>query len=186
MKQAQRYLVIACCVALGTVGCGGAQSDAGTQPAGEESIEATALDSYNYYIEQASLALVEGNTDGALENYMAAAQVLDDTGEPTQKSADAHFEAAKLAYQKYDKELAISEYQKAIDLYLRFPGNAQSKAAVSYTNMGVVYKEMHDKARARTCWQQALDIYKNAGAEAQNAAHVEKIEQNIRDLDEGF
>jgi hypothetical protein len=45
---------------------------------------------------------------------------------------------------------------------------------------------MHDKARARTCWQQALEVYQNAPESSQNAGHIEKINQNIRDLDEGF
>ncbi len=188
MKRFQMFLSIAGLAAIGMLaGCGGSRSASTATPAGEEpELDATALDQYKYFMSEAGLAQSEQRLDDALENYLSAAQVLEETGEVSVKQADAHFQAAEIAYQRFDKELAIQQYEKAVGLYLRFPGNSQSKAAVAYTNMGVVYKEMHDKARARTCWQQALEVYRNAPESSQNAGHIEKINQNIRDLDEGF
>lgn len=171
------------------LGCGGPQSGGNTSQTEEPSMgnaPSAAMEEYKYYMEQAGIAQAEQQLDDALDYYLSAATTLEETGQPSVKLADAHYEAAQISYQLYKKELAIEEYESAAAIYLRFSGNAQTKAAVVYTNMGVVWKEMNNKSKARTCWQQALDIYQKVETGNQNKIHIEKIQQNIRDLDEGF
>jgi hypothetical protein len=52
--------------------------------------------------------------------------------------------------------------------------------------MGVIWKELNNPAKARSAWQQALAIYKKAPQTPQNKVHIQKVQQNINDLDEGF
>lgn len=173
-------------------GCGSAQVGAGgggepaegQEPAGEQ--EAGPMEYHEYYMEQAGLALAEGDSENALANYIEAARVLAESGEVLIKEADAHYQAAEVAYQRMEKELAIEEYDKSVQIYLRFSGNSKIKAAVALTNMGVIYKEMTEKSKARNCWENALQIYKEAPEDLRNKTHEAKIQQNIRDLDEGF
>lgn len=146
----------------------------------------TAEDYYDHWMAEAGVALSEGNTAGALDAYLEAAKALDGSGEVTVKRAEAHFLAADMAYQRVEKELALEQYQASVDIYRRFKGNSQAKAAVALTNMGVIYKEMAEKVKARNCWEQALQVYNELPEEFQIKAHIEKIKQNIRDLDEGF
>ncbi|MBN2343383.1 MAG: hypothetical protein JXX29_20930 [Deltaproteobacteria bacterium] len=191
MKRFSFYFTaISIFTSLMLMSCGGAQSgstNSSSDSFGDDnSPPPAAMEEYNYFMEQAGLALAEQRLEDALDYYLSAAETLEATGKPSIKEADAHYEAAQIAYQKYQKELAVQEYEKAAAIYLRFSGNAQNKAAVVYTNLGVVWKELHEKSKARTCWQQALEIYTNLGANDQNKVHIEKIQQNIRDLDEGY
>ncbi|MBN2529433.1 MAG: hypothetical protein JXR76_23800 [Deltaproteobacteria bacterium] len=183
--------IIAVFAALMTVGCGGATAGRGS---GDDATEdnmaggtiSRELQEYNYFMEQAGLAQSEERKEDAIDFYLSAADSMAKTGKPTIKEADAHYEAAQLAYQMVQKELAIQEYEKAAEIYLRFGGNALTKGAVVYTNLGVIWKELHEKNKARSCWQSALDLYQKAEAGDQNKVHIEKIQQNIRDLDQGF
>jgi tetratricopeptide (TPR) repeat protein len=178
-------LIIAACACAAA--CGGAKGDDETTAAaaaggGGDNVDAK----YQAYMDQAGLAVTEERTQDALDAYLAAAAVLDGTGQVTIERAEAHFLAADLAYQRVDRDLAIDEYQKSIDIYLRFTGNSKIKAAVALTNMGVMYKEKADKNKARNCWEDALQLYKEAPPELQDRRNMEKIAQNIRDLDAGF
>lgn len=170
------------------MGCGGAKGGTGStsDDFGENDTPPKEMEEYKYFMEQGGLALAEERIEDALDYYLSAADSLAAIGKPNVKQADAHYEAAQIAYKLYKKELAIEEYEKAAQIYLQFSGNALTKAAVVYTNMGVIWKELHEKSKARTYWQQALEIYQNVGATDQNKVHIEKIQQNIRDLDEGF
>ena len=132
------------------------------------------------------MALAEDRLQDALEAYLEASAALDTTNEVTVKRAEAHFLAADMAYQRMEKDLALEEYQKSVDIYLRFTGNSRIKAAVALTNMGVIYKEMTEKDKARNAWEQAFQIYKEAPESSQNRIHMGKVEQNIRDLEQGF
>jgi len=186
MKVA-RALAFAACASAGA--CGGAASNGGETATAEEgqSGESSGVEAqYDAYMGQAGLAIAEDRTQDALDAYLAAAAVLDGSGQVTIELAEAHFLAADVAYQRVDRDLAISEYQKAIDIYLRFTGNSKIKAAVALTNMGVMYKEKAEKNKARNCWEQALQLYKEAPPELQDHPNMRKIEQNIRDLDAGY
>ena len=119
-------------------------------------------------------------------NYLAAADIYDKSGQVTVERAEAHFLAADLAYQLAERETAIQEYEKSVDIYLRFTGNSRIKAANALNNMGTIYKETQNKSRALNCWHRALEIYKEAPPELKNEANIQKIEQNIRDLEAGY
>jgi tetratricopeptide (TPR) repeat protein len=183
-----RALIPAACALA--VACGGANAGDGTTAptdgAGGSGASSAAEAEYQAYMDQAGLAVTEGRTQDALDAYIAAAAVYDRTGDVIVERAEAHYFAGDLAYQRMEKDLAIEEYQKAIDIYLRFTGNSKIKAAVVLTNMGVVYKEKADKNKARNCWETALQLYKEAPPELQDHANMRNIEQNIRDLDAGF
>jgi len=171
------------------VACGGTAPADGTtvapvDQAGDAAAAAEAQ--YDAYMDQAGLAMTEERTQDALDAYLSAAAVYDKTGEIIVERAEAHYLAADLAYQRMDKDLALEEYQKAIDIYLRFTGNSKIKAAVVLTNMGVVYKEKADKEKARNCWETALQLYNEAPDELKDHANIRKIEQNLRDLDNGY
>ncbi len=160
----------------------GAGGSAGGGSGGGSDVDAK----YQAYMSAAGLAISEERTQDALDAYLAAAALLDGTGQISIERAEAHFLAADAAYQRVDRDLAISEYQKSIDIYLRFTGNSKIKAAVALTNMGVMYKEKAEKNKARNCWEQALQLYKAAPPELQDQRNMKKIEQNIHDLDNGF
>ena len=189
MKRFSFYItVIAIFASVFACGCGGANGSGSTSPEGDMTTGSVSreLQEYNYFMEQAGLAQAEDRKEDAIDFYLSAADSMSGTGQPSIKEADARYEAAQLAYQMVQKELAIQEYEKAAEIYLRFSGNAQTKGAVVYTNMGVIWKELHEKNKARSCWQTALELYQKADAGDQNKVHIEKIQQNIRDLDQGF
>lgn len=169
------------------MGCGGAaktQDDRVAKPAsnGGSSVEETATQ----YLEQAGLALANGDKQGALASYLEAGRLFDSTGAVIVNRAEAHFLAADLAYELDDLEGAAAEYDKAVQIYRRFSGNSKIKAANALANMGTIHKRLHDKAKARDCWEQALQLYKEAPPEIRNPANMATIEQNISDLDQGF
>jgi tetratricopeptide (TPR) repeat protein len=173
------------------VACGGTGPGDGTTPdqngnAGGSDPGAATKAQYDAYMDQAGLAITEGRTQDALDAYLAAADVYDKTGEIIIERAEAHFLAADCAYQRMQKDLSLEEYQKSVDIYLRFSGNSKIKAAVALTNMGVIYKEKVQKDKARNCWETAFQLYKEAPKELQNSENMEKISQNLRDLDNGF
>jgi len=185
------FTVISVCFAalFFVCGCGSSQAksnDTTTTAAEPANNEPEAWQVYEHYMSKAGMAVAEERLDDALDYYLKAAQVLDDEGEVTVKRADAHYQAADMAYQRLQKELAIEEYQKAVDIYLRFTGNSKAKAGVALTNMGTIWKELSDYKKARKCWEQAIAIYKDAPQSGQTSIHIQKVEQNIRDLDEGF
>ncbi|MBW2277342.1 MAG: tetratricopeptide repeat protein [Deltaproteobacteria bacterium] len=192
-SERELILVLFAALLLASAGCGSAKGGAGTTETtsdedeldDEESADPTPLDYYNHYMSQAGLAIAEGDKEGALDNYLEAAAVLDATDEVTVERAEAHFLAADMAYQRLEHEQAIAEYEKAIEIYLRFKGNSRAKAAVALNALGVIYREKAEKNKARNCWEQALQIYRELPAEFQKASHVETIKQNIRDLEYG-
>jgi tetratricopeptide (TPR) repeat protein len=187
-----------CGIALGLLlatGCGGKAPPDGTTPAGEEgagaggapaSPAALAEAQYDAHMNEAAMAQAEGRLADALSAYLAAADVYDRNDEVIVERAEAHYLAGDIAYQQMQKDVALEQYQKAVDIYLRFSGNSKIKAAVVLTNMGVVYKEKVMKDKARNCWETALQLYKEAPDELKDHANIRKIEQNIRDLDAGF
>ncbi|MCP4674437.1 MAG: tetratricopeptide repeat protein [Deltaproteobacteria bacterium] len=167
-------------------GCGGAQGGetrGDTQPSSQE---LSTNEQAEFYMEQAGLALAEDDKQGALEFYLEAATVYDGAGEVTIERAEAHFLSADLAYQVGEKMQAAEEYDKAVQIYLRFSGNSKIKAAVALNNMGTIYKEMEQYDKARNCWENALQIYKAAPPELQSPRNMAKIQQNLSDLHEGF
>ena len=190
MKKFSFFItLIAVLTSVAVIGCGGAKNAGDGNTADDMNGTVTIpkeIQEYNYFMEQAGLAQSESRKEDALDYYLSAADTMAATGTPTIKEADARYEAAQIAYQMMQKELAIQEYEKAGAIYLRFEGNALTKGAVVYTNMGVIWKELHEKNKARSCWQTALELYQKADATDQNKVHIEKIQQNIRDLDEGF
>lgn len=192
-RHESELVLVLLVAAITIMGCGSAKGGAGTaetttpdEEGGEDPGGATPMDLYNHYMGQAGLSAAEGDKEGALDHYLEAAKALDDTGEVTIERAEAHFLAADMAYQRLDAELAIAEYEKAVEIYLRFTGNSRTKAAVALNSMGVIYKEKAEKNKARNCWEQALQVYRELPAEFQNNSHIETIKQNIRDLDFGY
>jgi len=167
--------------------CGPAGNKGETTSAQQQSSgDPTPMQYYEAYMGKAGMAIAEGRTEDALNAYLAAAEILDETGEDTVKRAEAHFLAADQAYQRLEKMLAIEEYQKSVDIYLRFTGNSRAKAIVALTNMGAIWKEEAKREKAHNCWEQALQIYKALPPENQNKSHMHRIKQNIRDLEYGF
>lgn len=192
-RSERELLLVLITAILFVAGCGSARGGAGAgdttveeEADEEESAEATPMDLYNHYMAQAGLAVAEDDKQGALDYYLEAAHVLDATGEVTVERAEAHFLAADMAYQRLEAERAIAEYEQAIEIYLRFTGNSRAKAAVAMNAMGVIYKEKAEKNKARNCFEQALQVYRELDPEFQSKSHMETIEQNIRDLDEGY
>ena len=171
-------------VVIGALACAGSKKQA-DEPTDEGPSQGV-MDEAEHYMGQAGLALSEGNEQEALANYLAAADVYDRDGSITVERADAHYQAAGLAYQLAERKQAINEYNKSVEIYLRFRGNSRIKAANALNNMGTIYKEMQNKARALNCWHRALEIYQKAPAELQDKTNIAKIQQNIRDLEEGF
>ncbi len=183
-KLANQTSLLLTIVGVLTLACGGNKKPA-EDPTGEGAAQG-ASDEADLYMGQAGLALSEGNEQEALANYLAAAEVYDRDGSVTIERAEAHFLAAGLAYQLAERNQAIEEYDKAVEIYLRFKGNSRIKAANALTNMGTIYKEMQNKSRALNCWHRALEIYQKASPELQNKTNIAKIEQNIRDLEQGY
>ena len=188
--RAENLFVTGLLAATLCAGCGGKQPTEDTSTQGDDAQAQSAQPGpdqyYDHYMSEAGMALAEDRLADALDAYMEAARVLDETGEVTVKRAEAHFLAADMAYQRMEKDLSLEEYQKSVDIYLRFKGNSRIKAAVALTNMGVIYKEKTEKNKARNAWEEALQIYKDGPDSPQNKIHMQKVEQNIRDLDEGF
>ena len=178
------HLLASVIAACSFAACGGSQKP---QP-DEQTSQNTAgpTEQAEYYMGMAGMAISEGNDEEALANYLAAAKLYDDAGVVTVDRAEAHFLAAGIAYKLTELVQAIDEYEKSVDIYTRFSGNSQIKAANALNNMGTIYKELLKKSRAIDCWTRALEIYKAAPKELQNEANMQKIEQNIRDLEQGF
>lgn len=193
--MSRRTCGIARALALGAAllvaACGGTAPADGTtvepgDTAGGQDEGSAAEAQYDAYMNQAGLAMAEGRMQDALDGYLAAAAIYDKTDEIIMERAEAHYLAGDCAYQRMEKDVALEQYQKAVDIYLRFSGNSKIKAAVVLTNMGVIYKEKAMKDKARNCWETAIQIYKEAPKELQDSANMRKIEQNIRDLESGF
>jgi len=192
-RSGREIILVLFAALLLIAGCGSAKGGAGTgetmpddEGEGmEESAEATPIEQYNFFMAQAGMAVAEGDKQGALDNYLQAAAVLDGAGEVTVERAEAHFLAADMAYQQLEADQAIAEYEKSIEIYLRFTGNSRAKAAVALNAMGVIYREKAEKNKARNCWEQALQVYRELDPEFQSKSHMETIEQNIRDLEFG-
>ncbi len=165
------------------VACGGAQqNDSSSSNNGNPEVTNKA----EQYMGQAGMALSEGNTKEAIANYLSAAEIYESIGKVSIEAAEAHFLAADLAYQISERELALEEYQKAVNMYLQFTGNSRIKAANALNNMGTIHKEMQNKSKALNSWHRALELYQKAPAELRNESNVQKIQQNIRDLEAGF
>ncbi len=169
----------------GTVclGCGGAGKG---EPTDQSQASQYTMSEADQYMAAAGTSEAEGDLKAALANYLAAADAFDQMGRPTVEQADAHSEAGRLAYQNAELQVAVDEYQKAVDIYVRFSGNALVKGGNALNNMGAIYKEMQNKSRALNCWNQALDLYRKAPKELQDQTNIAKIEQNIRDVEAGF
>ncbi|MCU0660982.1 MAG: tetratricopeptide repeat protein [Myxococcota bacterium] len=166
--------------ALGACG-GGVDKQEGTiapsPPSASEQQEAAG------YMEKAVLAESEGDLATAYDSYIQAATVFDRTGGASVERAEAHFLAAEKALALSKFEEAVKHYDTAVQIYLRFEGNSQAKAAVALTNMGAAYKKTGQKEKARDCWTRALEVYQALPAELRNSANIAILEQNIRDLD---
>lgn len=181
-----RHLVAIAVIGAGLAACAGTKQSTKSQQGSETGAPPTVMEQADYYMGAAGMALSEGDEQGALANYLAAAKIYDQSGAVVIERAEAHFLAADLAYQLSELVQAIEEYEKAVDIYLRFSGNSKIKAANALNNMGTIYKELLKKSRAIDCWTRALEIYKDAPKELQNEANMQKIQQNIRDLEQGF
>jgi tetratricopeptide (TPR) repeat protein len=137
-------------------------------------------------VEQAGVRRIEGDVQAALDTYREAAALCESARIVTVECADVHYEAAGAAYERMDRELSIAEYRKAVDIYLRFDGNARAKAAVALNAVGVMYREMAEKGKARNAFEQALQVYRDTPDEFKSKGNIQKIQQNIRALDEGY
>ena len=166
--------------------CGGSQKSDQQAQGDQSGAPASVAEQADYYMGMAGMALSDGNDEEALANYLAAAKIYDQSGAVVVERAEAHFLAAGIAYRLTERLQALEEYEKAVDIYTRFSGNSQIKAANALNNMGTIYKELLKKSRAIDCWTRALEIYQAAPKELQNEANMQKIQQNIRDLEQGF
>ena len=181
-------LLIAGALTLGCGGAGGGNSQTGgnTESGNGGKVDLSALEEAENYMGQAGLAISEGDHQAAAQYYLQAATVYDRIGGTTIERAEAHFLAAAESYKIGNPGQAIEQYQTAVDIYLQFTGNSKIKAAVGLNNMGSIYKEMEQIDKARNCWSNALQIYKEAPPELQSHGNMATIEQNLRDLQEGF
>jgi tetratricopeptide (TPR) repeat protein len=134
------------------------------------------------YVGEGGFALSEGNEEQALEYFLGATAIYEDIGKVTVERGEAHYLAGETAHKLKKRELAIAEYTKAVDIYLRFSGASKIKGAHALANMGAVHRELEDKDKARNCWERALNIYRAAPAELQNKNNMARIQQNINDL----
>ena len=166
--------------------CGGSKKSADTAEGEGGGAASSVTDQANAYMSQAAISLSEEDYQGALASYLAAADIYDKEGAISVERAEAHFLAADLAYQIGEKQLAIDEYDESVKIYLRFKGNAKMKAANALNNMGTIYKELQHKSKAANCWNRALQIYQEFPEADRNTANMQMIEQNLRDLNEGF
>jgi tetratricopeptide (TPR) repeat protein len=180
---------------LGLLGCGSAAVDADTATGQGEadtdggeaaSAEPSIKAQIDHYLTKAGMARMEGDAQGALDYYLEAAAVCEQKESITVECADVFYETAGMAYERVEKEMAIEYYEKAIDIYLRFKNNSRAKAAVALNAEGVIYREMADKSKARNLFEQALQIYEETPEEYKSEANIDKIKQNIRDLEEGY
>ncbi len=185
-RTPKKFLLLCLSSLVLVAGCGGAQGGDSGGDMGPDSQEPSTTEQAEFYMEQAGLALAEDDKQGALEFYLEAAAVYDSAGEVTIDRAEAHFLSADLAYQVGEKMQAAEEYDKSVQIYLRFTGNSKIKAAIALNNMGTVYKEMEEYDKARNCWENALQIYKAAPPKLQSPRNMAKIRQNLSDLHEGF
>lgn len=184
-RQWQTLLISGLCMAL-LCGCAAKkqQKAANQKAAQERALQAeikAKKDQAKRYIGEGGFALSEGNANQALEYFLGAAEIYDSLDEVTVEGAEAHYVAAETAHKLKQRELAIEEYDKAVDIYLRFTGKTKIKGAHALANMGAVYVELRDKDKARDCWERALNIYKAAPPELQNKTNMARIKQNIRD-----
>lgn len=177
-------LIASVTTACWLVACGGAKKTEPVEQSSQASVSAT--EEAEHYMGMAGMAISEGNDQEAMANYLAAAEIYDNAGVVTVERAEAHFLAAQIAYKLTEHMQAIEEYEKSVEIYTRFSGNSQIKAANALNNMGTIYKELLKKSRAVDCWTRALEIYKSAPKELQNEANMQMIQQNIRDLEQGF
>ena len=184
-KQTHLTIILASLLACGIIACGGAKKTDTEDPA-QQQTSASATEQAEHYMGMAGMAISEGKDQEALANYLAAAEIYDREGVVTVERAEAHFLAADILYKLTEHVQAIEEYEKSVEIYTRFSGNAQIKAANALNNMGTIYKELLKKSRAVDCWTRALEIYKSAPKELQNEANMQMIQQNIRDLEQGF
>jgi tetratricopeptide (TPR) repeat protein len=177
------FILVLITVAMTAGACGGSKKKKSKK--GKDK-SASVEERAEQFMAQAGLALHEGDEQQALANYLAAAEVYDKEGKVSVERAEAHFLAAGMAYQISERMMAIEEYDEAVKIYLRFGGNSKMKAANALNNMGTIYKELQDKSKAANCWNRALQIYEAAPPEQRNTANMQKIQQNLRDLQEGF
>ena len=187
MSTQSRHMLFSLLVSLLCLACGSAQGGAGgigASGGGRDIPSAEELASH--YMGQAGMALSEGDEQGALDYYLEAAKIYDDSGQVSIERAEAHFLAADLAYRLGERRQAVEEYDAAVQIYVRFKGNSKIKAANALNNMGTIYKELERKDQARECWEKALQIYKEAPDEYKSNRNMAKIEQNLRDLAEGY
>jgi len=191
-KHATHLLVVAGLTASLVTGCGSALVDVGdgTTADGTDGQggggEISNEERIRWFVEQAGTRRIEGDVAGALDSYLEATAVCESKRLVTVDCADVHYEAAGIAYERLDSELSIAEYRKAVEIYLRFEGNARAKAAVALNSIGVMYREMAEKTKARNAFEQALQIYSDTPDEFKSKGNIEKIKQNIRALDEGY
>ena len=164
--------------------CGGAQQDSHVEQPTSNALSAE--EEANAYMSQGGMALSEGDTEGAIANYLEAARIYDQTGRVIVERAEAHFLVGDLAHQLGDDDLSLEHYDAAAKIYVRFTGNSKAKAANALANMGVIYKTLEEPDKARTVWESALEIYKSLPVEFQNRTNMAKIQQNIYDLKQGF
>lgn len=184
-KQALLAILFASITTCGLIACGGGSKKPVPEDQSSQA-SPSATEQAEYYMGMAGMAISEGNDQEALANYLAAAEIYDNAGAVTVERAEAHFLAAEIAYKLTEHMQAIEEYEKSVEIYTRFSGNSQIKAANALNNMGTIYKELLKKSRAVDCWTRALDLYKAAPKELQNEANMQMIQQNIRDLEQGF
>jgi tetratricopeptide (TPR) repeat protein len=191
-KHATHLLAVAGLAASLLIGCGSARVEAGTGNGRDDTAGAAGeggipdMERVRWFVEQAGVKRVDGDVQGALDSYLEAASLCESKRIVTVECADVHYEAAGIAYERLDRELSIAGYRKAVDIYLRFGGNALAKAAVALNAVGVMYREMAEKTKARNAFEQALQVYSDTPDEFKSKANIEKIKQNIRALDEGY
>ncbi len=180
------FLLTTIIAAMLITACGGSKKSTENADGEGAGLSNSVMEKANAYMSQAALSLSEEDYQGAMGNYLAAAEIYDKDGAITVERAEAHFLAAALAYQIGEKQLAIDEYDESVKIYLRFKGNNKMKAANALNNMGTIYKELQHKSKAANCWNRALQLYQEFPEAERNTANMQKIEQNLRDLNEGF
>ncbi len=182
-----RQVLLAALVALGTCACGAKNPKPPAQASSaEKQVEPDVMDRANFLMGQGGMAFSEKDYQTAFDHYLEAAALLDSHEGLSVEQAEAHFQTAEMAVELKDSDMALEHYERAAEIYLRFPGKTRVRAAIALANAGVIHKEKHNEDKARSSWERALEIYDEVPAKQRNQGNIQMIQQNLRDLEAGY
>ncbi|UJR31310.1 hypothetical protein I4U23_018808 [Adineta vaga] len=76
--------------------------------------------------------------------------------------------------------LALGYYQTSLDIKLKVLPSIDPSIAITYRNIGIIYKSMNNLQQSRATLEKAVEIYRQT--QSSDNANITEIEQIIRDL----